>query len=207
MKHYFHLFGFAFLLFFASPLYGQSWGIGLRLGDPSGITIKRDLIGKAWELNIGRTRYWNRYKDDWYDRRFYEWYEDKGFKYKDLNYQGYRAAVPLAIQLHYLIQRPLDNQTKSGGAGLDWYYGFGGQARLSTYYYDYRYKREGGGDWIYVTEERVPNMDIGVDAVVGLEYKFKGPIALFMDMTLFMEILDDPFLFWGQGGIGARYRF
>lgn len=204
MKHYGIFFAIALVFFISKDVCGQSWGLGLRLGDPSGLTIKRYYAGKALELNIGRTRFV--YKSGWYDKQFYKWYDGKGFKYRDISYNGYRAAAPIAVQVHYLIQKRLEKSKKVGQPGLDWYYGFGGQLRIRTYYYDYQYKVE-GGNWIYVSEERVPNADIGVDAVIGLEYKFKGPISLFLDGTLFMEVLDDPFLFWSQAGIGARFRF
>lgn len=202
MKNNYLLLPFIWLLLFPFIGWAQSWGLGLRLGDPSGITLKHYKAGKAWELSVGRTRYW--YKDDWYGKRFYRWYDGRDFPYAEISYQGYRAGAPIAVQLHFLIRKPLE---KKGNAGLEWYYGFGVQARLNTFYYNYRYKLKGNGNWIYVSEERVPNVDVGADAVIGLEYKFKGPFSLFVDGTLFMEIVDDPFLFRGQAGLGLRYRF
>ena len=59
------------------------FGVGFRLGDPSGISIKKYFSANALELSVGRSHLWNR--DDWYDRRFDEWYEEKNFGYKDFN--------------------------------------------------------------------------------------------------------------------------
>jgi hypothetical protein len=185
---------------------GQQWGLGFRLGDPSGLTLKKYSPGKAWELSIGRTGVYRKYKASWYSERFYKWYERKGYRYDDFDYTGYRAAAPLAIQLHYLWQKPLE-RTAGAGRGLYWYYGLGGQARIGRYFYDYRYRIQ-GSDWIYVTREPVVDIDFGVDGVLGLEYTFRSaPISLFVDGTLFMEVVDDPFLFYTQGGIGGRFRF
>ena len=51
-------------------------------------------------------------------------------------------------------------------------------------------------------------MDRGVDGVLGLEYTFsEAPLAVFLDATLFMEVFDNPFVFWPQVGLGIRYNF
>ena len=59
-----------------------------------------------------------------------------------------------------------------------------------------------------VQDQRDTGVDLGADGVLGLEYTFRNaPLNLFMDGTLCMEIVDDPFWFRGQFGIGARYLF
>lgn len=189
------------VIFLSLPLHAQTWGAGIRLGDPSGLTLKKYLGNKAWELNIGRTHFG--YGRDWYGRRFYDWYDDRDFPYDDFRYDGYRRRFPLAVQLRYLIQKDI-----RGAQGLEWYYGLGGQVQFHSYYFNYRYKPGGGKDWVYVSDERVFDIDLGADLVIGLEYTFKdAPISLFLDASLFMEVLDDPFLFWPQAGIGGRFRF
>ena len=68
-------------------------------------------------------------------------------------------------------------------------------------------RNSGDPNW-YTTTDRVTEIDVGVDGVIGLEYKFpKVPIAVFADFTLAMELYPDPFIPWGQFGIGARYNF
>jgi hypothetical protein len=206
MNRYYVFFAVLFLLAGASPAQSQNWGIGLRLGDPSGLTLKKYMAGKALELSIGRTHFW--YGKGWYDKKFYKWYDDRKFGYKDLQYNGYKASAALAVQVHYLIQKPFGGKAAKSAAGLEGYYGLGGQMRFRNYYYDYRYKPEGSNAWVYVPEERVVDFDLGVDAVGGLEYTFRNtPASLFTDLTLFMEVVDDPFVFWWQFGLGARYRF
>lgn len=206
MKTYLILIGMALAVFISPMAHGQDWGVGVRLGDPSGITIKKYMEGDALELSIGRTHLFSRH--GYYDDQFHHWYNDKDFGYKDFNYRGYKASTPIGVQLHYLLQKEITSVADEGISGLDWYLGFGGQARFQTYTYDYRYKIEGDNEWRNTTGERVTDLDLGVDGVIGLEYTFNDvPLSLFVDATLFMEVVDNPFLFWFQSGIGVRYRF
>ncbi|MHB1279508.1 MAG: hypothetical protein ACYC1Q_14060 [Bacteroidia bacterium] len=184
----------------------DTWGVGVRLGDPSGISIKKYTGKNALELSIGRTYVWG-YRN-WYNDRFHDWYIDQHYPYKDFQYIGYRSSGPLGVQLHYLFNNPIKNVGKEDLSGLQWYYGIGAQFRFQTYDFDYRYKLDGDPDWHYAKGERVTNIDLGVDGVLGLEYRFKtAPFSVFADVTLFMEVIDDPFLFWSQGGLGVRYNF
>jgi hypothetical protein len=184
----------------------NNWGVGVRLGDPSGISIKKYTQNNAIELNVGRTHLTGR--DRWYDNRFDDWYKDKKFGHKDFQYNGYKASTPIGVQLHYLFRKSINNVAEESVRGLEWYYGIGGQFRYQTYSYDYRYKLDGDPNWYYNTGDRVADIDIGIDGVLGLEYTFdEAPISIFLDATLFMEVVDDPFYFWLQGGIGVRYNF
>lgn len=184
----------------------KDWGIGLRGGDPSGITLKKYMGGNALEINVGRTHTFS--GRGWYDNRFHEWYHDNKYDYKEFNYVGYRSSMPLAIQVHYLWQKSLNRVADANVSGLDWYVGLGGQIRMQSYTFDYRYKIKDDPNWFYAKGDKVTDLDLGVDGVIGLEYNFeKIPIALFVDATVFMEIVDRPFYFWMQGGLGVRYNF
>jgi hypothetical protein len=182
------------------------FGLGVRLGDPSGITLKKYFGRSALELSLGRTYLWNHGR--WYDRRFDDWYRDQHFGYRDFQYLGYHSSPPIGVQLHYLIHNGFRRSGENGLEGLTWYYGFGAQFRFQTFYYSYRYKVEGRPDWFYEDGESVTDLDIGADGVIGLEYNFKNaPLSLFADATLFMEVIDDPFIFRLQGGLGLRFNF
>ena len=201
-RNYAYVFLMAICFAIITPALGQkNWGVGLRLGDPSGITIKKYSGNHAFELSVGRSHLW--YGRGWYDKRFNGWYEKQKFGYKDFHYIGYWSSVPIGIQVHYLVQKGLKN-----AEGLDWYYGIGGQLRYQTFRYDYRYKLDGNPDWFYDKGSRVTDIDVGIDGVIGLEYKFRNaPFSMFADATLFMEVVDSPFAFWLQGGVGVRYNF
>lgn len=187
-----------------SNIFSQDWGIGVRLGDPSGITIKKHSNNKALELSVGRTHTFT--NNGYYDNKFKDFHPD--INYTDIQYVDYKASTPLSFQFHYLIQKPINKVENINTSGLFWYYGFGAQFRFQTYTFNYRYRLLGSNDWIYATGEKVTDYDIGPDGVIGLEYTFmEAPISLFLDVTLFMEIVNDPFMFWFQGGIGVRYKF
>lgn len=181
-----------------------NFGIGLRLGDPLGISVKKYINNNALELSIGRSYMFNG-NARYYDKRFDDWYEDwyKDYThYKDFNYIGYSRTAPISFQLHYLFQKDL-----KGVDNLQWYWGIGAQVRFQKYSYDYRYKLDGNPDWFYASE-RITDLDLGADGVIGLEYTMSDiPLSFFGDVTLFMEVADNPFAFWFQGGIGARYNF
>jgi hypothetical protein len=181
--------------------YSQNWGAGIRLGDPNGITLKKYRSGSAFELNVGRTH--GLYGRGWYDRRFDGWYPKQNFNYQDFQYLGYRSSVPLGIQVHYLLRRDIAKIS-----GLEWYFGGGGQLRYQSYEFDYRYRLTGDPRWHYARGGRSTDWDVGVDGVIGMEYFFRDvPFSLFLDLTLFVEVADNPFMFWTQGGIGGRYLF
>lgn len=73
-------------------------------------------------------------------------------------------------------------------SGLNWYYGAGGHVAFRNRYYDryYYYHRH---NYYVVDYYDGGGLGLGVDGVVGLEYKIKGaPIALSLDLKPFIEI-------------------
>jgi hypothetical protein len=172
-----------------------NWGVGIKLGNPNGLTIKKYSGKMAFELILGRPYYWG-YNYNYtfaHDSRF----RDKGYYYD--HYEG--VSNPLSIQLRYLVHNDF-----SDVQGLKWYYGIGAQLRTASYYYNY-YTVDQFGDRQYY-RDKVVDLGIGADGILGLEYQFKGlPISVFGDVNLYMEIFRHPFYFTGQGGIGARYNF
>jgi hypothetical protein len=176
-----------------------NWGLGFRLGDPFGITLKKYLArNRAFEINVGSTSHWGyNYRD-----RFYHYK-----KYRDYDYNGYHNRGAVAIQFHYLYHKNI-----SGAEGLQWYLGFGPQLRIKRYDFHYRFKSfygSGPNDYIWLySQDTASDLDLGMDGIIGLEYKFKGaPFSVFGEANLFMEIVDRPLFFRGQGGLGARFNF
>ncbi len=172
-------------------LWAQQWGIGLRAGDPSGLTVKRFLGNNAWEFNIGQTDIWG------FDasREFYDDYDD--YVYLDS-----RLRSAISLQLRYLAFKPIQIE---GPDKLSWYAGIGGQLRSVAV--DYRYRYRVGNDrrerW-----EAVNDVDLGADIIGGLDFSFHDiPLSIFADINLFVELLDSPFYLRLQGGAGVRYNF
>ena len=181
--------------------YGQM-GIGVRLGDPSGITFKKYNGDNALELSIGR---FSQRNSGFFNKRFDLWFDDQQFGYSDVNFQSFKSSAPFGLQVHYLMHK---DWFASELAGLQWYCGFGGQFRVQTFTFSYRYKIAGSSNWINAGNEKITDLDLGADGVLGAEYEFEDvPIRVFTDVTLFMEVVDNPFLFWFQYGIGGRYMF
>lgn len=170
------------------------WGIGLRAGDPVGLTVKRYIQqGKAWEFNIGRSGFYG-YN---YQKSFNRYDRFDGYEYRAHNLNS-----AMGVQLHYLQHRDLGLREIPG---IDWYYGIGGQLR--SYDVDYEYRIRQGGNW-EVARDRVTNIDLGVDGIIGLEYSWRDiPLSVFGDINLFVEIVDTPMIFYLQGGVGIRYYF
>lgn len=176
----------------------KNWGIGLRLGDPTGVSAKKYLPGgRALEFNLGGTSYRGvDYRDDFYDRD----------KFSDYDYLNYDREGAISFQVHYLFQKDIPDVEN-----LQWYWGFGGQIRSKSFRYNYRFRNyygNGPGDytWVYGSD-KVTDIDFGADGVIGLEYHISNaPISIFADVNVLLELLDDPLTFYGQGGIGVRYN-
>lgn len=192
---------------FAQSFGQKNLGIGIRAGDPTGITIKKYLSKNAVEFNIGRSYgFYN--GNGYYTNNFNHWYSNKKYSYPEYQYLGYRNGYPITLQARYLWQKGLGKVGKESISGLDWYLGAGVQFRYRNYAYNYRYKVNGDPNWYYVNEERVNDLDLGLDGVIGLEYTIKDiPLSVFADVNLFMEVVDNPFWFYFQGGAGIRYNF
>ena len=175
----------------------KNWGVGLRLGDPVGISVKRYVSRqKAVEFNIGRTWGYNYsnafYRHNNYNRDFYD-------------YEWHQLRSSVSLQGRYLIHKDLGVREIPG---LDWYYGMGAQLRVFNVDYRYRYYPTNEKKQGITRTDRVTHTDIGLDGIIGLEYSWREvPITVFADVNLFLEILDDPFLPALQGGAGFRYYF
>lgn len=184
----------------------NEWGVGLRLGDLTGVTLKKHMTQSALELSIGRSHLLRNSK--YYDDKFNNWYNDNRFGYDDFRYVSYNSSTPIGVQLHYLFQKDINRIGDANVTGLQWYYGFGVQFAYQNYTYDYQYKLQGNSEWFYAEGEKVSDLDFGADGVIGIEYTFKNaPVTVFADAILFMEIFDNPFSFKLQGGLGGRFRF
>jgi hypothetical protein len=184
----------------------DNWSIGLRLGDPTGFTAKKYMGNNAIEFNVGRSYSFS--GRGLPNNGFSSWHGQQNFNHQSFQYVNHRNSSAFGVQVHYLFHNRLDNVFELETPGLDWYWGLGGQARMQNYTYEYKYKIDGDPNWHYETDAQVADYDLGVDGVIGLEYTFAYlPISVFTDMTLFVELIDDPFMFHFQGGLGGRYNF
>lgn len=180
----------------SSSSYNRNWGIGLRAGNPAGITVKKYNGNKAWEFNLGHTYYWNNYgyRDAFYNYGRYD-------NYRNVEIKSWNRGRALAFQVRHLWHKDLNVE------GLQWYYGLGGQLKSMSVHYRYKYLDEFNQthDNVYSTANFI---NIGVDGILGLEYTFKEvPLSIFTDVNIYVEAIRNPFFMHGQGGIGIRYNF
>ena len=166
----------------------KDWGIGIKFGAPTAISLKRYMgDDAAMEFTLGTNP---GYKYD------YEYYYDHDSRYKNNGY-SYDHGSSFAMQLRYYFRKELD---LGGTSGFEWYWGPGIQFRNSTgtmHYWD------GRG---YQTE-KVNDLDLGVDVVLGAEYTFdNAPVSISLDFNPFIEMVDRFHFHW-QGGLGVRYNF
>jgi uncharacterized protein YraI len=167
----------------------KNWGVGLRLGDPTGLTVKKYNGNSAWELSVGTSPNYGYYHYD-YNRRFYY------YDWKDYNLVRYNRTLATSLQLHYLKHVPV-----ADGGNLQFYYGGGGQVRLTNVHYWYEHRG------FYGVDKRT-YVDLGVDGKIGLEYTFSEvPLSLFVDANLYLELYYKPLWATGMGGAGIRYNF
>lgn len=183
----------------SATAFNRTWGIGLRMGDPAGLSIKKYDGNTAWELNIGHTYYWGRYG---YNDAFYKYgpYQD----YRNVDIKSSQLGRAVGIQLRHLWQKDLNID---GLPGLQWYYGLGGQLKSIAVHYRFKYEDASGRkyDNVYDTAHFI---NLGLDGIIGLEYTFSEvPLSLFTDINLFLEIFRNPFFVHSQGGLGIRYNF
>jgi hypothetical protein len=205
MKRYSLLFLSLFCSCFLLHAQQGGLGIGVRIGDPTGISLKKYIHDgrNAWELNVGRA-----YP---YDRNYRNYFYDIN-KFKDKDIYDYDHSVlnnAFDLQLHWMAQRGFKEEKLSG---LKWYIGAGAQALMSSidyYYRDKYYYGPGKTDYVWRYDHSVyVSTAVAADGIIGLEYTFKEvPLSVFMDGTLALEAYPSPFLVWGQAGIGVRYNF
>lgn len=88
-------------------------------------------------------------------------------------------------------------------SGLNWYYGGGGHIALQTNnkYYGYGQKRNDQYD--------NGNIGLGVDGIVGLEYKIPAvPIALSLDLKPYIEVISNGNIYGSlDPGLGIKVAF
>ena len=113
MKKHFFLLSVVTLLFaVTAPSFAQQkdWAIGLRLGEPTGLNIKKYFgKGNALDINIGSY-------GGFYGNRAYR--------------NGFYRNAGISIMANYLWQKDISDVD-----GLQWYYGLGGQLTSRRYYY------------------------------------------------------------------------
>ena len=170
----------------------QTHGIGIRLGEPSGVTYKNYFDrGKAFEFGIGTTGSgWN-----------HNYYESSFHKHKDGNYVSHQVDNIVYFQGRYLLNYEIPVTDVEGR--FDWYWGLGAVLKFATVHYNYT-------DVVppYTFTEVRTDIDFGPEGILGAEYKFEDvPFSLFAEASVMVEFADRFGAMQVFFGTGGRYRF
>lgn len=170
-------------------------GIGLRIGDPLGISYKAYLQNSsAVEFVVGttsRNRHNTYYKETFKHRD----------KYEDYTYFDHDVRFTLALMGRYLRHESFPANVEGR---LDWYYGGGAQLRISNVEYSYFKNNQTS----MTSTDELTNVDFGPEGILGVEYELQDyPVVGFAEVSLFMELVDRPLIFRAFGAVGVRYAF
>lgn len=199
-RTHFYITAFLLLSVVSYSQNNKNLSVGFRIGDPFGLSIKKYTGDKAFELNIGRSFYYNngayRYGKYKYDEYFYKKYSKNTYV---LTKNYIITTAPITTQLNFMKQKELN-----GLEGLELYFGLGGQFRFFNVQYENVYNNS-TNEFEHI---RIMQIDAGIDGFLGAEYSFQEiPLTIFADFGMFLEIYDVPFWPWMQGGFGVRYNF
>lgn len=185
--------GWVMLSLIIISTHAQDRGIGIRLGNPMGVTYKKYLPrNKAVEFNLG-TGYSGWYPD-YYENSFSHF-----DRYEGYDYVSHTVKSPLYFQGRYLLQNDIHIEGITGK--LEWYWGLGGLVKFAQVAYRYRDVNN-----IIVRGTRT-DIDVGPEGILGMEYTFEQvPLTIFGEFSLMIEIIDRPGL-RGFSGLGVRYNF
>lgn len=189
---------FIIAFFLIQAAFGQkrSNGIGLRIGEPFGVTYKRYMSPRSsLEFAIGSS------PKGWSDAYYRNSFDDYA-EYENYNYLSHDVESIIYLQGRLLLNQPILIEGLDGT--LDWFYGIGGVLKSARV--DYRFQGE-EFPFDFESEDRT-DVDLGPEGILGMEYFFSDiPLTIFGELSLMLEIGDRPGTFRLFGGAGLRYNF
>ena len=185
------------ILFLATTVgaLAQKQSIGLRIGNPLGLTYKRYLPNdRALEFGIGTApATWNR---NYYKNSFSDF-----DRYDDFTYLSHTVNSTVYLQGRYLLQYDIPVEGMVGKLG--WYWGAGALLKFATVRYNYQM-----GDAPANLYDNRTDIDFGPEGIAGMEYTFDDiPLTVFGEVSLLLEFADRPFTFRSFAAAGARFNF
>lgn len=171
-------------------------GIGLRLGDPVGITYKKYLPhSQAVELILGGA------SASWH-RTYYQNSFDEYSQYDNYRYIGHTVESSVYLQGRYLFHYNIPVEGMVGK--LDWYWGLGAMMKVAKVKYRYQDLEGGPASRTDVKTD----FDIGPEGIGGIEYFFEDiPLSVFGEASVMVELADRPGAVGVFGAVGLRYIF
>lgn len=185
---------FLFLVLIVASVQAQNNGIGVRLGDPMGVTYKKYLPhSKALEFILGSASPgWNQ---NYYQNSF-----DANNKYDNYTYRSHQVQSTLYLQGRYLLDYPIHIDGMEGK--LNWYWGIGALLKIAEVKYQYRMPDQNNASDVRT------DVDFGPEGIIGMEYTFEDvPLTIFGEVSLLLEIADRPGALRPFAGTGIRFNF
>ncbi|MFO7823140.1 MAG: hypothetical protein R6V72_04320 [Cyclobacterium sp.] len=195
MKHIF----IVVLMFAGINGFAQQHQVGLRLGDPYGLSLKTDLNEHyAAEVILGRG---SPNSSQYYRRTF-----DQNKPLSSAIYYGQQVSGAFSLQARLAYEESLNGEFDIAAGNLKGFAGFGVQLRNVAV--SYFYHTPNGGENASANLSERSDIDFGPEGFVGASYLFEDlPVVLFTELGLFMELMNRIGHLKVQGAIGARYRF
>lgn len=185
---------FLMIVFFYHSGFSQKQGIGIRLGDPVGITYKQYLLhDRAVEFGLGSAA------PGWHHGYYRNSFESRD-AYQDYRYTSHRVQSILFLQGRYLLHNDIYVQNMEGK--WDWYWGVGAMLKVAKVSYKYQ-----DIDPPFDSSDDYSDIDFGPEGIIGMEYTFQDvPVSVFGEVSLLLELVNRLTL-QPYGGVGARYNF
>jgi len=182
-------------------VFAQKQGVGLRIGNPLGLTYKRYLPNnRALEILFGTV------PDGWYKNYYKNSFSDVS-EYDSYSYHSHDVEGTIYFQGRYLFHYDITAKRMLGK--LDCYWGAGALFKFARvkYFYFYPWELGPGGSSVLLDDLRT-DIDIGPEAITGIEYTFdQTPVTLFGEVSGFLEFTDRPLSFKVLAAVGARFNF
>jgi hypothetical protein len=176
--------------------FGQRQGIGLRIGDPLGLTYKKyyNRGVQALEFGLGTT-----------GAGWHQQYYRNSFKaidrFDDFSYRSHIVQSTMYLQMRYLVNNKIVFQGMEGE--WNWYWGFGLMMKTAKVRYTYA---DQSTPQVTASSSYV-DVDFGPEGIIGMEYTFEDlPLSVFGETSLMLEVVNR-FGFRPYGGAGIRYNF
>jgi hypothetical protein len=184
---------FLFLILSVSA-FAQKQGIGLRIGNPLGLTYKRYLSNdRAFEFGIGTAAPgWNK---NYYKNSFSDF-----DRYDNYLYRSHTVNSTVYFQGRYLFQYDIPVEGMVGKLG--WYWGGGAMLKFATVTYTYELPNDAQ------ESDKRTDIDFGPEGIAGMEYTFDDiPLTIFGEVSVLLEFADRPLTFRAFAAAGARFNF
>jgi hypothetical protein len=181
---------------YAATAQRGNYQLGLRVGEPMGISFKA-FTGQssAFEFVVATAA------KEW-SSRYYRSSFSSYDEFSNRSYRSHAVGDVLYGQARYLRHSPIVWEGVPGT--VEWYWGFGvlgKMARVEYFFHD-------NGFPAVSRSASITDYDIGPESMIGIEYSLeKIPLSMFIEVTVFLELIDRTGIFRGFTNVGIRYNF